>query len=98
MILSLRMLADVRDVWPKTEAKIFTADLIARLRAIEDGPWASDEKLDGRKVGRYLRPFGIKSATVQIGDGNRKGYYREDAETAFGRYLSAQPSEPSAPA
>jgi hypothetical protein len=93
--LSLRLLADVRAVWPAAEAKIFTADLIARLKAIEDGPWASDDKLDGRKVGRFLKPFGIKSATVQIGEGNRKGYYREHAETAFGRYLGSQPSEPS---
>jgi uncharacterized protein DUF3631 len=96
--LSLRMLADVREVWPKTEAKIFTGDLIARLKEIEDGPWVSYEKLDGRRVGRFLKPFGIKSATVQIGDGNRKGYYREHAETAFGRYLASLPSEPSAPA
>jgi hypothetical protein len=93
--LPLRMLSDVRAVWPVTEAKIFTFDLIARLKAIEDGPWASDDKLDGRKVGRFLKPFGIKSATVQIEDGNRKGYYREHAETAFARYLGSQPSEPS---
>ncbi len=95
---SLRLLADVRTVWPATEAKIFTAELITRLKAIEDGPWASDDKLDGRKVGRFLKPFGIKSASVQIGDENRKGYYREHAEAAFARYLGAQPSEPSEPA
>jgi len=93
--LSLRMLSDMREVWLATEPKIFTADLITRLKAIEDGPWASDDKLDGRKLGRLLKGFGIKSATVQIGTGNRKGYYREHAETAFGRYLGSQPSEPS---
>ncbi len=96
--LALRLLADVRSVWPQVEPKIFTGDLILRLRGIEDGHWVSDEKFDGRKLGRFLRPFGVTPATVQIGKDNRKGYYREAAEAAFGRYLGPEPSEASEPA
>jgi hypothetical protein len=90
--LSLRLLADVRSVWPRHEAKIFTADLIGRLKRIEDGPWESDDRLDARKLSRFLKPFGVTPATVQIGKDNRKGYYRESAEAAFDRYLEAEPS------
>lgn len=93
--LSLRLLADVRSMWPASEPKIFTAELLKRLKAVEDGPWGSDEKFNSRRLSRLLRPFGVTPQTVQIGEENLKGYYRERADVAFDRYLSAQPSEAS---
>ena len=96
--LTLRLLADVREVWSDSEPKIFTAELLQRLKKIEDGPWASDERFDGRKLSRLLRPFGITAATVRIGAETRKGYTWEHAEAAFARYLASQPSQPSQPA
>jgi hypothetical protein len=96
--LSLRLLADVRCVWPEDEPKIFTGELIQRLKSIEDAPWVSDDKLDGRRLSRLLKPFGVTPATVQIGKDNRKGYYRESAESAFARYLEPEPSGASEPA
>jgi hypothetical protein len=96
--LSLRLLADIRSVWPGSEPKVFTAVLIERLKNIEDGHWMSDEKFDGRKLGKLLKPFGVTPATVQIGKDNRKGYYRESADAAFSRYLGTEPSEASEPA
>jgi hypothetical protein len=96
--LTLRLLADVREVWSDSEPKIFTAELLQRLKKIEDGPWASDERFDGRRLSRLLRPFGVTAATVRIGTETRKGYTWEDAEAAFARYLASQPSQPSQPA
>ena len=96
--LTLRLLADIRTVWPQSEPKIFSAELRARLKAVEDGPWASDEKFDARKLSRFLRPFSVTPQTVQIGKDNRKGYYRDHVEAAFDRYLGMQPSEPAEPA
>jgi hypothetical protein len=96
--LALRLLADVRDVWSEAEPKVFTAELLKRLKGIEDGPWASDERFDGRKLSRFLRPFGMTAATVRIGTETRKGYTRQDAEAAFARYLASQPSQASQPA
>jgi putative DNA primase/helicase len=90
--LTLRLLADVREVWSDSEPKIFTAELL-HLKKIEDGPWASDERFDGRRLSRLLRPFGITAATVRIGPETRKGYTWEDAEAAFARYLASQPSQ-----
>jgi hypothetical protein len=95
--LAIRLLADMRDVWPESEPKIFTAELLRRLKGVEDGQWASDDKFDCRKLSRFLRPFKVKPATVQIGSENRKGYYREEAEAAFARYLGLLPSELSEP-
>lgn len=93
--LSLRLLADISSVWHLDEAKIFTSELIKRLKGIEDGPWASDEKFDGRKLGRLLRPFKITPRGVQIGHTNLKGYYREEFQDRAAPYLDSQPSEAS---
>jgi hypothetical protein len=92
---ALRLLADVREVWSDSETKIFTAELLQRLRKIEDGSWASDERFDGRRLSRLLRPFGLTAATVRIGVETRKGYTRADVEVAFARYLISQPSQAS---
>jgi len=72
--LSLRLLADIREVWPATEQKIFTKMPIKRLQGIEDSPWSSFEKFDGRQLSAMLRPFGVSSASVQIEHENRKGF------------------------
>jgi hypothetical protein len=93
--LTLRLLADIREVWSESESKIFTTELLQRLKKIEDSAWASDERFDGRRLSRLLRPFGITAATVRIGAETRKGYTREDAGAAFARYLVSQPSQPS---
>jgi hypothetical protein len=93
--LALRLLSDMREVWPASEPKIFTVELLERLKKIEDGPWASDERFDGRRLSRLLRPFGVNVATVRIGSETRKGYSWQDTEAAFARYLVSPPSQPS---
>jgi Protein of unknown function (DUF3631) len=95
--LTLRLLADIREVWSESEPKVFTAELLQRLKKIEDGPWASDERFDCRRLSRLLRPFGITAATVRIGAETRKGYTWEHADAAFARYLVSRPSQPSQP-
>ncbi|HXP79059.1 MAG TPA: DUF3631 domain-containing protein [Verrucomicrobiae bacterium] len=96
--LALRLLTDTRAVWPANESKIFTSELLGRLKKVEDGPWGSDERFDARKLSRLLRPFKMTAATVRIGAETRKGYSWSDAEGAFARYLASQPSQPSQPA
>jgi hypothetical protein len=74
-------------VWPSDEPKIFTRNLITRLKGIEDGPYASDEKFDSRKLGRMLRPFKMTPRPVQIGHENLRGYYRDEFQEAAAPYL-----------
>jgi hypothetical protein len=96
--LALRLLADMRSVWPESEQNMPSKVMLERLRGIEDGPWASDERFDARKLAKMLRPFGIKSVTVRVDGGTLKGYAREDVQSVFARYLGSQPSQASQPA
>jgi hypothetical protein len=92
--LSLRLLHDLRDVWPDSEPYAFSEDLKGRLRAVEDGPWSESEiDLTERKLARMLKGFKLHSATVRIGEKTRKGYSREAFEAASAPYLADDPSQ-----
>jgi hypothetical protein len=64
--LPLRLLADVRDVWPRAAAHIATTELLTNLRDIAEGPWV-ELNLTARKLARMLRPFGVEPRQVRIG-------------------------------
>jgi hypothetical protein len=86
--LPLRLLADVRDVWPKDAAHISSAVLLSNLRDIAESPWVEVE-LTARRLARMLRPFGVEPRQVRIGSVTVKGYTRSDLEVAGSRYLPA---------
>ena len=88
--LSLRLLSDLREVWPKDESTAFSAHLIESLKRIEDSPWASEVELNPRKLARFLRPFGIESRQVRVDSKTSKGYVFEELDSAFTRYLEAE--------
>lgn len=85
--LSLRLLADIRIVWPSREQHILSSTLVTHLRAIDDSPWASEEDLDQRQLARMLRPYGIRTRSVRTQGGHGWGYTRIELEDAFARYL-----------
>jgi len=85
--LSLRLLADLREVWPENESAAFSAHLIESLKGIEDSPWASEVELNPRKLARFLRPFGVQSQQVRVGSKTAKGYHLAELEPALARYL-----------
>jgi hypothetical protein len=91
--LSLRLLSDLREVWPEDESA-FTGHLIESLRAIEDSPWASEVDLNPRKLARFLRPFGVEPRQVRIGSKTAKGYLLSELEPAFARYLGVKGKHP----
>lgn len=86
--LPLKLLADVRNVWPAGSAHVGTAMLLERLKEISDSPWA-DYELNARKLSRMLRPFGAEPRQIRIGNATLKGYQCVDFEQAFSRYLPA---------
>jgi hypothetical protein len=69
---------------------IFTKTLIARLVADEERSWAvygrTGKPITDRKVAELLRPFGIISGTVRIGDITNKGYKLPDFKEAWQRW------------
>jgi putative DNA primase/helicase len=96
--LAMRLLADIRSVWPQGQDKLFTPDLLAALGELDDSPWKEEIRLAPRKLARMLRPFRIESTTVRIGEQTGKGYKLEAFESAFSRYLHVETSHASQPA
>lgn len=100
--LSLRLLGDIRTVWPEAEPNLFTEIILNRLRGLADAPWDEAPPLNPRKLGDMLRPYGIAPQTVRIGDKTAKGYVRGLLAVLFSRYLppeaSPKTSQPSQPA
>lgn len=90
---SIRLLADADAVWPRdkeqpdTPAKaVFASDALASLLAVEDGPWATDYKLDSRRLSKMLAGFEINKRNVRIDGRVSKGFLREELERALDRY------------
>jgi hypothetical protein len=67
---SLTLLRDIGTIWPEGEDKCGTAVLIEKLKALEESPWA-EHQLTPRRLARILKPFGIESRSVRIGDAQR---------------------------
>jgi hypothetical protein len=81
--LPLRLLSDFANVARgSTETILPTAHLVAEVSKIEDSPWAAEVSLTGRKIARWLRPFGIKPKRTEL----VRGYGREELLRAWQRY------------
>ena len=83
----LKLLADVRCMWPSGDAHMATAVLLDRLKELPDSSWS--DYLNPRKLSRMLRPFGVEPRQVRTVNGNLKGYQFAEFEEAFSRYLPA---------
>jgi hypothetical protein len=92
----LLLLADIRDIFDRLEcAHVLTVPLITELARVEESPWTEwwDEREDKPRKGaamnlaQQLRPFGVRSRDIRTPEGTRKGYYREQFEDVWARYL-----------
>jgi 5S rRNA maturation endonuclease (ribonuclease M5) len=95
--LGIRLLADLRTVFGKTEA-CFTEAVLTALHDMEEAPWKdlNGKGLDSRGLGLRLRQYGIQSKQIRDGATTKKGYQRADLADAWARYLpSPQTSETS---
>ncbi len=94
--LSLRLLADVR-VCVDGKPVMLTSELLARLKGLEESPWASEVELSARKLARFLRLFGVEPQRVRVQGASpgSRGYFLRDLLPAFSRYLP--PNPPQAP-
>jgi hypothetical protein len=95
----VRLLDDLRGLFRRRGVdRMFTDEILEPLYAIEDAPWGDDEygrKLNANAMARLLRPFGIKPKTVRRGTATRKGYFRQDFEDSWSRYLPQEEEETS---
>lgn len=93
--LGVRLLSDLRDVWPEDQAVMSTAGIIDALGELDEAPWADlyGEGLKPRKLAQLLSDYGAKSTQVRIGATTRKGYRREDLWDAWQRYVPTHSPE-----
>jgi hypothetical protein len=98
------LLADVRDgfakshLGPDDDRRLTTKQLLDWLHALEERPWSAWGKakkpITDMQLARLLRPYGVRSTTVWLGEGvAAKGYHLRSFEDAFSRYLPSIPPE-----
>lgn len=95
--LGVRLLGDVHAAFALDDAdKLSTVELIERLAADDDSPWADwhGAHVKPRTLSTILRPYGIRSRTVRLDDGTTpKGYHREQFLDTWARYLRSPSQE-----
>ena len=87
---SLRLLRDIREVWPEDTRKMHSSDLCVRLNCGDGFGWDrmnSGRGISATEVAEILQPYGIKPKQQKIGSTNLRGYRREWLEEAWVRYL-----------
>jgi hypothetical protein len=86
----IQLLTDLRRIFDerKNPAFIPSLQLVEELKLFEHRPWATWKGSLPHKIGRLLRPFGIRSTYQHTGDNSRyiKVYLQEDLKEAWERY------------
>ena len=85
---SARLLVDCRAAFAESAA-IPTEELLTRLRADPESPWADwgPTGLSARKLAGLLADYDIHSTNIRFPDGTqKKGYHRADFTDAWARY------------
>jgi putative DNA primase/helicase len=90
--INVELLADIRRVLEEVE-EIRSANLVEKLTADPERPWANWKKgkaLTQWQLAGLLKPFGIASEEVHLGQSHGKGYKRIRFEEAWEAYLPGQ--------
>ena len=88
----VELLSHVREAFGD-EDKLHTSILIQRLCNRDESPWMEinyGKQLNERGLAVRLKPYGIKSKDVRIGEVVRKGYAAEDFWDVWVRYLPSR--------
>jgi putative DNA primase/helicase len=78
------LLADIKAVFGNDEA-LFSAELVKRLVAQTDAPWAGDG-LNEWLLAQKLEPFGIYPKKMRLGSENKRGYRRDSFAEVWQRW------------
>jgi hypothetical protein len=79
----LRLLTDLRTVWPVGKSFVATADLLARLYRLEDAPWGTEPALSSKRLASLLRRYDVASRRTA----SERGYELADLLDPWERYL-----------
>ncbi|MGH3555488.1 MAG: DUF3631 domain-containing protein, partial [Mycobacterium sp.] len=88
-----RLLADLHQIFGDRPAML-TAGVLDQLHGLEESPWPDyyGKPLTDRGLAKLLRPYGVKSRNVRVGNDQGKGYCRDDLADAWHRYVPAVPT------
>lgn len=99
--LGVRLLSDCRAVFTEANAEqLPSAELIKRLAAIEEAAWGdfhSSGEIKPRRLATLLKPYGISSRDIRVGERALKDYRAADFADAWVRYLPAAGEHRQAP-
>lgn len=97
--LGVRLLKEIRDIWPGEEDFASTTFILGRLHESDESIWRVEGPLGKNgltdvKLASMLKSYGVKPAHDAAR--GQRGYYRYTLEDPWVRYLSsANPSNPS---
>ena len=82
--------SDVPDV--PAVPHVATDALLRELHKLDESPWGDwyGKLLDARQLANLLKPYGIRSAKVRIGELSVRGYRRADFAEAWRRYANTE--------
>lgn len=85
------LLTDIRDVFELSGGiRISSAELACKLAEIETSPWGEwshGKPITPARLARLLKPFDISPDCIRFDERTVRGYWREQFEDAFTRYL-----------
>lgn len=90
--LGVRLLTDLRSVFGDKD-RMSTDAVLKALCAMDEAPWSDlrGKPLDARGLSMRLKPYGIGSKQIRLGEDTMKGYDRADLVDAWDRYVSLSP-------
>jgi putative DNA primase/helicase len=92
----LTLLADIRQLFAQSgSTRISSKQLVESLCALPDRSYSQPSSLNHQRcLARLLRPFGINSHNIRLGNLQTKGYDLTDFTEAFSRFLEHEAQTP----
>jgi len=91
MSIGAKVLADIKAIFAERgKDRIASAELAAALGAMEERPWPEwkgGKPITQSGLAKLLKPFGIITTNIRLGDATPKGYQLAHFQDAFERYL-----------
>ena len=91
--LGVKLLSDLRTIFGDRDS-LWTEEILVSLINLEESPWGDlrGKPIDSRRLSNLLKPYGVGSKQVRIGEQNQRGYTRESLWDAWVRYLPSDES------
>ena len=99
--LTIRLLREIRELWPAGKEWVASEELLLSLHAIEDGPWSpggpfGERGLTPHRLARMLHPYRVSSSHNDAAN-TARGYLRFAFLDPWDRYVPIPSGEASGP-